>query len=142
VVAVPSVVVDTNVFVSAIRSRRGASFRLVSEIGRGRFEIVVSVPLLIEYEAAMLDRRPASVSVEDVNVVLDYVAQAARHQAVFYLWRPLLRDAKDDLVLEVAVAGGCEAIVTYNTPDFAGAESFGILVMTPFAFLRRIGILT
>lgn len=135
-------VVDTNVLVSAIRSRRGASFRLVSEIGRGRFAVVVSVPLLIEYEAAMLDRRPAGVSAEDVNVVLDYVAQAARHQAIFYLWRPLLRDAKDDLVLEVAIAGGCEAIVTYNTHGFPGAESFGLLVVTPLAFLRRIGILT
>jgi predicted nucleic acid-binding protein len=56
-----------------------------------------------------------------------------------YLWRPYLKDPKDDLILEAAVAGNCEAIVTYNRRDFTGVEKFGIQILTPGQFLRRIG---
>jgi hypothetical protein len=58
---------------------------------------------------------------------------------LYYLWRPYLKDPKDDLVLEAAVAGSCEAIITYNRRDFAGAENFGVRILTPGQFLRRIG---
>jgi putative PIN family toxin of toxin-antitoxin system len=136
------VVLDTNVLVSAMRSRRGASFRLLDEIGRGRFEVVVSVPLVVEYEAALLEHRPPSVTANDVAIVLDYVCAESREQEIYYLWRPLLRDPKDDMVLEVAVAGGCDAIVTYNIADFGGAERFGIRAVRPLDFLREIGILS
>ena len=132
---------DTNILVSAIRSRRGASFRVIDEIGRSRFEIVVSVPLVVEYEAALLEHRPAHVSPRDVAVVLDYVCAEAHEQEIYYLWRPLLRDPKDDMVLEVAVAGRCDTIVTYNVSDFAGAQQFGLRIVRPFDFLRDIGIL-
>jgi putative PIN family toxin of toxin-antitoxin system len=135
------IVLDTNVLVSAMRSRRGASFRLVEEIGRRRFEIVVSVPLVVEYEAALLEHRPASLSPSDVAVVLDYVSSQAHEQEIYYLWRPLLRDPKDDMVLEVAVAGGCGTIMTYNIGDFGGAQRFGIRVVRPLDFMRDIGIL-
>jgi putative PIN family toxin of toxin-antitoxin system len=134
------IVLDTNVLVSAIRSRRGASFRLVDAVGRGHFELVVSVPLVVEYEAAVLEHRPSNLSAEDVGIVLDYLCSEAHLQEIYFLWRPLLRDPKDDMVLEVAVAGHCEAIVTYNTGDFGGAERFGIRVITPLEFLREIGI--
>ena len=132
---------DTNILVSAMRSRRGASFRLIHEIGRGRFEIVVSVPLVVEYEAALLEHRPANVSPRDVAVVLDYVCAEAHEQEIYYLWRPLLRDPKDDMVLEVAVAGQCDTIVTYNMGDFDGAQQFGLRIVRPLDFLRDIGIL-
>ena len=138
---VARIVLDTNVLVSAMRGRRGASFRLVDEIGRRRFEIVVSVPLVVEYEAALLEHRPANVSPSDVAVVLDYVCSEAHEQEIHYLWRPLLRDPKDDMVLEVAVAGRCDAIVTYNIDDFSGAQQFGIRVVRPLDFLRETGIL-
>ncbi|HKI21043.1 MAG TPA: PIN domain-containing protein, partial [Isosphaeraceae bacterium] len=58
---------------------------------------------------------------------------------IYYLWRPLLRDPKDDLVLELAVAANCEGIVTFNARDFAGVERFGLWVMTPSEFLVRMG---
>ena len=58
---------------------------------------------------------------------------------VFYLWRPVLKDPKDDMVLEVAVAAGCSHIVTFNTRDFAGADRFGIKIVTPQTFLAKIG---
>jgi putative PIN family toxin of toxin-antitoxin system len=134
------IVLDTNALVAAIRSRRGASFRLVEAVGRGQFELVVSVPLVVEYEAAALEHRPSNLSPADVGIVLDYLCSEARLQQIHFLWRPLLRDPKDDMVLEVAVAGRCDAIVTYNIRDFGGAEQFGIRVVKPLEFLRDIGI--
>ena len=75
----------------------------------------------------------------DVRDFLDYLCSVGRHQAVHYLWRPYLRDAKDDLFLEVAVAGNCDAIITYNLRDFAGADKFRVRILTPGDFLQRIG---
>jgi putative PIN family toxin of toxin-antitoxin system len=141
-VAGPRVVLDTNVLVAALRSRRGASFRVVSEIGRDRFEFVLSVPLVLEYEQALMNARPREVSPMDIQAFLDYLCSEARLQEIFYLWRPHLRHPKDDLVLEVAVAGRCEAIVTHNRRHFEGAARFGIMVLTPAEFLARLGVLS
>jgi putative PIN family toxin of toxin-antitoxin system len=137
-VASPLVVLDTNVLVAAIRSRRGASFRLLTdELGSAAFEIAVSVPLVLEYEDAMLRRR-GPLGTNDVRDVIDYVCSVARHQNIFFLWRPLLRDPKDDMVAEVAVASGAEAIVTHNRRDFMGVERFGVTVLSPGEFLKQV----
>ncbi|MFN9732813.1 MAG: PIN domain-containing protein [Microcystis sp.] len=58
---------------------------------------------------------------------------------IFFLWRPFLRDPKDDMVLELAVKAGCQSIITYNTRDFAGVEQFGLCLLEPSGFLRLIG---
>jgi len=133
-------VLDTSVLAAAMRSRRGASFRLLSDIGSGRFEIALSVPMVLEYESIllrMLDDLPLDRA--DVDALLDYLCSVADRQTVFFLWRPHLRDPKDDMVLELAVASRCDAIVTFNQRDFVGSESFGIEVLTPAALLRRLG---
>ncbi len=136
----PSVVLDTNVLVAATRSRLGASFRVLEQIGGGRFEIVLSVKMVLEYEEVLHRHRVASsLETADVQDLLDYLCKVGRHQAVFYLWRPCLNDPDDDHVLEVAVAGGCDGIVTFNRRDFAGAERFGLWIETPKDFLKRIG---
>ena len=75
----------------------------------------------------------------DIDDVLDYLCAVANRRKVFYLWRPFLRDPKDDMVLELAVTAGCDFIVTFNKKDFVGAERFGIRVVTPQEFLARIG---
>lgn len=133
------VVLDTNVVVAALRSRRGASFRVLSLVGTGRFETTVSVPLVLEYEE-VLTRQSATLGItsEDVAAVLDYLCSASVHQTVFFLWRPRLPDPEDDMMLEAAVAGGCDAIITHNTRDFAGADSFSIRVLTPREFLEEL----
>ena len=136
------VVLDTNVVVAALRSRRGASFWVVSEIGRDRFELVLSVPLVLEYEQAVINARPPRVSQMDIHAFLDYLCLEARLQKIFYLWRPHLRDPKDDMVLEAAVGGKCEAIVTHNRRHFDGAASFGITILSPAEFLVRLGVLS
>ncbi len=135
-------VLDTNVLVAALRSRRGASFRVVSEIGRDRFEFVLSVPLVLEYEQALIKTRPPGVNQMDIQAFLDYLCSEARLQEIFYLWRPCLDDPKDDLVLEAAVAGACQAIVTHNRRHFQGAARFGITVLSPAEFLARLGALS
>jgi putative PIN family toxin of toxin-antitoxin system len=137
-VAAPLVVLDTNVLVSALRSRRGASFAVVERIGVGDFEIAVSVPLVLEYEDAMLRHRGA-LSADEVRDIVDYVCSAARHHRVFFLWRPLLRDPNDDMVAEVAVAAGAQAIVTHNRRDFLGVDKFGLEIWSPQQLLERTG---
>ena len=100
----------------------------------------MSVPLVLEYEDA-LKRDPSAtgLSDDDVQDFIDYICSVAIRQEIFYLWRPALRDAGDDLVLEVAVAANCDAIVTHNVRDFAGIIRFGLELLTPGEFLQRIG---
>lgn len=136
----PGIVIDTNVIVSALRSKRGASHLLLSLVDEGLFDISISVPLVLEYEATAKRLAPELGLVdEDIDVVLDYLCRVSSHRKIFYLWRPYLRDAKDDLVLELAVEAGAECIVTFNKRDFEGAQRFGIRVVTPWEFLKRIG---
>ena len=137
------IVLDTNVIVAAVRSRKGAAFQLLSLVGSARFHIAVSVPLVLEYEDALLRQlAETSLSKADIHAVLDYLCSVGKHQDIFFLWRPMLRDPKDDMVAEVAVAAGCDSIVTYNRRDFVGVEKFGMRVLTPAEFLREIGELS
>lgn len=134
-------VLDTNVLVAGLRSSQGASFRLLSMIGRTQaFEINLSVPLVLEYEDVLRRRQPLPHLEEaDVDRVLDFLCRVGNHREIYFLWRPVLRDPSDDMVLELAVESGSDTIVTHNVSDFAGAETFGIQVETPRQFLERIG---
>jgi len=137
---VTRVAIDTNVLVAAIRSRRGASFALLSQVGSGAFELAVSVSLVLEYESVLLRHiSESALSEREIRDVIDFVCENAIWQEIFFLWRPYLRDANDDLILELAFAAGCDAIVTHNVRDFSGAERLGIRVITPAHFLREIG---
>ncbi len=131
------IVLDTNVLVSAFRSQRGPAYRLVSLIGRGRFALSISVPLVFEYEDVL--GRATGLEEADIARVLRYICSVAWHQRIFFLWRPLLPDPKDDLILELAVASRSSCIVTYNQRDFMKADLFGIEVVTPEELLGRIG---
>jgi putative PIN family toxin of toxin-antitoxin system len=131
------IVVDTNVLVAAIRSRRGASFGLLRLVGTGAFDVAVSVPLVLEYEDALLRVR-GRLSADDVRAVVDYICAVGRLQNIFYLWRPLLRDPKDDMVAEVAVASGADSIVTHNLKDFSGVQRFGVTALSPAVFLKSL----
>ena len=137
------VVIDTNVIVSALRSQQGASYKLLMLVGRADFEINLSVSVLLEYEDVtkrLLEQIP--LTEEEINNILDYLCGIANQREVYFLWRPFLKDPKDDMILELAVSGQCEVIVTYNKKDFVGVGQFGLQVMTPKEFLEIIGELT
>lgn len=100
----------------------------------------LSVPLLLEYEDVL--KRPGSgisLSAGEIEDILDFICAAANLREIFYLWRPVLPDPKDDFILELAVESQCDCIITYNGRDFAGAEEFGVSVVTPQEFLQPLG---
>src|SRR3989442_16022769 len=92
----PQIVIDTNVLISALRSRRGASFKLLSLVGTNHFRINISVPLLFEYEeAAKRQKRQIALTNRDIDDILDYLCSIANRHETLYLWRPFLKDRKD-----------------------------------------------
>jgi len=136
----PPIVIDTNVLVSAQRSQRGASSKLMSLVGTERFDVHVWVPLVLEYEEVLLRQElQLGLTSQDVTDLVDSICALAEHHPIHFLWRPYPRDEKDEMVLELAVASGCDYIVTYNLRDFRGAEKFGIQVVDARAFLQEIG---
>lgn len=133
-------VLDTNVLVAGLRSRRGASHRLLELVEAGEVTPVLSVPLVFEYEAVLKRQsRLLGLTLGDVDGFLDDLCVLGERRLVYYLWRPTLRDPRDELVLEVAVAAGCPEIVTHNVRDFAGSEQFGVEITTPRQWLTKIG---
>jgi len=136
------VVLDTNILVAAARSSLGASFKLLSLVGTGRFDITISVPLVLEYEDALMRQlETGALEMDEIAVedLLDYLCVVGVRQDIFFLWRPLMPDPADDLILEAAVAGRCDAIVTFNRRHFAGIDRFGLRALQPREFLREIG---
>lgn len=140
---IPRIVIDTSVLISALLSQRGAAYRLLMLSDSGLFETNLSVPLVAEYEAVakrMLDQM--SLTLTDLDDILDYLCSVGQQRKIFFLWRPFLPDPGDDMVLEIAVAAQAEYIVTFNQKHFAGCEQFGIVLLTPREFLVQIGELS
>lgn len=125
-----------------MRAPAGASAAILRAARKGRVTLLLSVALAIEYEAVCTrteHRRAAGLDEGEVSVFLDTIVAIAEPVEPHYLWRPQLRDAADEMVLEVAVNGRANAIVTFNTGDFAKVpQSFGIEVVLPRAFIARI----
>ena len=76
-----------------------------------------------------------------INDLLDYICQQSIRSPIYYLWRPILKDPKDDMVLEIAVASSVEFIVTYNVKDFQPAKTFGIKIASPMDILIKTGVI-
>jgi len=139
-VSVPNIIIDTNVLIAALRSKKGASFRVLSLVGTNKFEPHDSVALVLEYEnVVQRHRAELGLSQDDVSVLIDSLCSLAKHHQIYFLWRPSLPDANDELILELAVSAQCDYIVTHNLSDFKGVEKFGISAVTPGAFLKIIG---
>lgn len=136
------VVLDTTVIVAALRSDRGASRPLLTAALGKQFALLASVPLMLEYEA--VSTRPehleaAGLTELDIQAVLDALATIAEPVRLAYLWRPMLPDADDDMVLETAVNGRADLLVTVNLRDFTpGAARFGIRIASPAEALTRL----
>lgn len=135
-------VLDTDVLVAAVRSDRGASRVLLTAALERRYHVMASVPLMLEYEAVLTRSEhlaAARISTAEVGILLDAIAIVAEPIRISYLWRPMLPDPGDDLVLETAVNGRAEVVVTFNRRDFEPASArFGFEVVTPAEALRRL----
>jgi putative PIN family toxin of toxin-antitoxin system len=137
-----SVVFDSNVLVAGLCSSSGASNALLELLPSVHFQLALSVPLYAEYQDVLLRRdvKPHGITDKQMQEFLRYIAGVSSHHAIYFLWRPFLRDPKDDMVLELAVAARCKFIVTHNLNDFAGAEQFGLHVVTPTIFYELIQV--
>ena len=133
------VVLDTDVVFSALKSASGASFQLIRLMRSGQLRPAISAPLMFEDED--VTSRPDLLphfSPSEISDFLDRFAACSTHHNVYFLWRPLLNDPKDDMVLEAAASASAEYIVTYNTSDFHRASSIGIRVITPPELLNLL----
>jgi predicted nucleic acid-binding protein len=135
-------VVDTDVLVAAVRSDRGASRVVLTAALERRYSVLASVPLMLEYESVLTRAEhmiAAGISEGDVRVLLDAIAFVATPVRISYLWRPMLPDPDDDLVLETAVNGRAEVVITFNRRHFEPvAARFGIEIVSPAEAERRL----
>jgi putative PIN family toxin of toxin-antitoxin system len=135
-------VLDTAVMVAALRSGQGSSRRLLVAGLRRQVLLLVSVPLLLEYESVMLrleHLEASGASAADVSALLDAVAAMAEVVLLDFLWRPALRDPDDDMVLETAVNGRADALVTFNRKDFMQpAARLGVPILLPGEVARSL----
>ena len=133
---------DTDAIVAAMRSPTGASAAIIRKARQGKVALLLSVPLAMEYEAVCV--RPehqlaAGLSEQEVRTFVDAVIAIAEPVKIHYLWRPQLRDPGDEMVLETAVNGRANLLITFNVRDYGTAPArFGIEVMTPREAVERI----
>jgi putative PIN family toxin of toxin-antitoxin system len=136
------VVIDTDVIVTALRSATGGSNAVLQEVAAERLRPLVTPALFLEYEAVL--KRPEQrivhgLSLRDIDRILAALASASEAVEVSFRWRPQLADANDEMVLEAAVNGGADALVTHNVRDFAkGAAKFGLRVLRPGELLKEL----
>ena len=136
------VVLDTDVLVAAVRSDRGASRALLISALERRYPVLASVPLMLQYESVLT--RPehltaAGISAGDVEVLFNAIALVVEPIRISYLWRPVLPDSGDDLVLETAVNGQADVVVTFNRRHFVPAVAlFGLEILAPGDAVRRL----
>ena len=132
--------------VAAIRSDQGASRVLLAHALKGGYRLLLSVPLMLEYEAVLT--RPehleaARLSSDDVQILLDAIAAVGERIRLSYLWRPAVSDPQDDMVLETAVNGRAQMIVTFNRRHFEPvAVQFGRKVRLPGEAVRYLEALS
>ena len=128
------VALDTDVLVAAVRSRLGASRAWLRAILRGAAPLLLSVPPALQDGAVLMRREQLATSranAAQIATLLDALCTACRPIEIAYLWRPTLRDPDDEMVLELAVNGRADRLLTLNEREFAGAERFGVRVARP-----------
>ncbi|MDX2224530.1 MAG: putative toxin-antitoxin system toxin component, PIN family [Rhodospirillaceae bacterium] len=136
------IVLDTDIVVTALRSVMGGSNAILREVARGRLTPLITPALFLEYEAVL--KRPEQrlahgLSLDGVDRFLAAFASACRGVEISFQWRPQLADANDEMVLEAAVNGRADALITHNVRDFAkGAERFGVRVVRPGQLLKEM----
>ena len=136
------IVIDSSVVVAGLRTRLGAGNAVLRLVAEGRLVALATPPLYLEYEDVL--KRPEhrlahGLTPERIDEFLAELAALIEPVEVHFQWRPQSRDPNDEMVLEAAINGQADALVTYNVADFAGAaERFGIPVLRPGELLKKV----
>ena len=131
------VVIDANVILSGLKSRKGYSYKLLDFISQDQVRFNVSVPLILEYESILLKfKDDIGLTENDIRDFIDYLCKVGNQTTIYYLWRPIFKDPFDDHILEVAVNSESKYIITYNQKDFIDSIKFGISAITPKEYLE------
>ncbi|MBP7334588.1 putative toxin-antitoxin system toxin component, PIN family [Niveispirillum sp.] len=135
-------VLDTDVIVAALRSPTGASAALLLAADDRLVQLLATVPLFIEYEAVthrVEHILAAGLTSADVDMFLNHLVELVQPVEPWFLWRPQLRDPADEIVLEAAVNGRADALVSFNHRHFLPAAGrFGVPVLRPGEALERM----
>jgi putative PIN family toxin of toxin-antitoxin system len=134
-----TVIIDTNILFAGLYSSKGASHQVLRLIDAEIVTPVISVALLFEYEDVLKrENTILQLSPEKIDVILDNLCALGVFQKIYFLWRPYLRDPKDDHILELAVASRTRWIVTHNLKDFQGSQKFGVQAIPPKQLLEML----
>ena len=136
------IVLDTSVVVAGLRTRLGAGNAVLRLVAQRQLKLLATPPLFLEYEDVL--KRPEhrlahGLTAEAIDEFLAELAALIEPVEVHFQWRPQARDPNDEMVLEAAINGRADALVTYNIADFAGvAERFEIAVVRPDELLKKV----
>ena len=136
------IVLDTSVVVAVLRTRHGAGNAVLRLVAARQLRLLATPPLFLEYEDVL--KRPEQrlahgLGLEEIDVFLAELAALVEPVEVHFLWRPQVRDPNDEMVLEAAINGRADALVTYNIADFASVgERFEIRILQPAELLRKV----
>ena len=134
------IVIDTNVLIAALRSRKGASYKLFSLVQSGVFTPVLSLPLYLEYEEVIMRQVNSGVFLHEAGEnLLDFICYNFEHQELHYQWRPMLNDPKDEMVLETLFNSRSQYLITYNKKDFTAVKELKNRILDAKEFLTLIG---
>ncbi|MEH2061765.1 MAG: putative toxin-antitoxin system toxin component, PIN family [Nostoc sp.] len=134
------IILDTNVLLSGLRANHSASYKLLTILNDGRWQLNVSTTLVFEYEEILKrEKEQLGLSDENIDNVIEAICTIANKCSIFYLWRPVAHDPDDDFLIDLAVECQADFIITYNQKDLQGAQKFGLRVVSPKEFLQIVG---
>jgi len=137
------IIIDTCVIVSALKSKNGASYKILSNINNSAFRYGLSVSLFLEYQSKLFEfskNKLIPLNRKEVNTILSALVFYSHNVPIYYRIRPNLKDENDNMVYECGVNFGAEYIVTHNIKDFKDGDlkPFSTKIITPQKFLRKV----
>jgi predicted nucleic acid-binding protein len=135
-------ILDTDIVIAAIRSTKGASAEIIRRVLRGEFRIELTVAMALEYEAVAARNEhlvAGELNATEALNLIDTLAALAQPVGIHFRWRPQLRDADDEMVLEAAINAQDRTIVTFNTKDFTmAADKYDVTLLKPRQLLENL----
>ena len=134
------VVIDTSVWISALITKDSSARELLRLAFYKKIFPQMSEALFHEFEMVMKREKIQELTplgITEQTALFNAFLSTCRWNEIYYMWRPNLSDEDDNFIIELAVASGAEAIITYNLKDFTNAElSFSHTITTPENFIK------